>query len=138
MNDDRELNPEIGRPDISVERFAGTVNVSFADAMVASTDDALILREEGYEPVLYVPFRDIYFEFLTRSNTATKSPHKGTASYWNVSAGGQAAQDVMWAYETPDQPVEVLAEYGAFDPHKVRFEIVPREDLQHTPHLPNT
>ena len=121
---------------ITVEPFHGTVNVMFSDAMIASTKSALLLREEGHDPVFYVPFEDIYFDFLTRSNTATRCPYKGTASYWHVQAVGEAATDVMWSYETPLAEVEAIREHGAFTPGKMRIEAIPDEDPLHTPHAP--
>ena len=46
-------------------------------AILASTDDALVLREADYPPVFYIPFKDVYFEFLKRSDTSTDCPSKG-------------------------------------------------------------
>nr|MBA3446063.1 DUF427 domain-containing protein [Pseudaminobacter sp.] len=66
---------------ITVEPFDGVVTVTFSDAIIASSDEALVLREAGHRPVYYVPFKDVYFEFLTQSETATHCPYKGDASY---------------------------------------------------------
>jgi uncharacterized protein (DUF427 family) len=121
--------------DISIEPFAGTVNVMFSDAMIASTNAAQVLREPGHDPVVYIPFEHIYFEFLTKTNTVTRCPIKGTASYWRVSAVGEAADDFMWAYETPNPVAAAIAGHGAFDDSKARIEVVPAEDREHTPHI---
>ena len=83
---------------ITVEPFDGVVTVVFSDAILASTDEALVLREADYPPVFYIPFKDIYFELLKPSDTSTHCPFKGNASYWNASAAGEAVNDVMWAY----------------------------------------
>lgn len=79
--------PEHHRP-LTIEPFAGTVTVRFSDAIVAATERAKVLREEGHEPVFYIPFEDIYFELFEKTNTTSKSPLKGTASYWRVHAVG--------------------------------------------------
>jgi uncharacterized protein (DUF427 family) len=110
---------------IAVEPFDGVVTVTFSDAIVASTDEALVLREQDYPLVFYVPFKDVCFEFLKRSDTSTHCPYKGDASYWNVSAGGEAAEDVMWAYERPFDEMIAIRDYGAFYPNKVRIEANP-------------
>ena len=34
---------------------SGTVTVRFSDAIVAATERAKVLREDGHEPVFYVP-----------------------------------------------------------------------------------
>ena len=111
---------------ITVEPFDGAVTVVFSDAIVASTDKALVLREADYPPVFYIPFKDVYFEFLKRSDTSTHCPYKGNASYWNVSAAGEAVNDVMWAYERPYDEMLQIKDHGAFYPDKVRIEANPK------------
>ncbi|MCT7374246.1 DUF427 domain-containing protein [Chelativorans salis] len=124
------------KPKATVEPFGGTVTVSFSDAIVASTREALLLREVGHEPVFYIPFRDIYFDFLFESPTEYRCPIKGKARYWNVEAVGEAEEDVMWSYDLPKPEVSAIRQHGAFDPEKVRIDVVPQEDLLHTPHAP--
>jgi uncharacterized protein (DUF427 family) len=109
---------------MSIEPFTGTVTVTFSDAIIAATDKAKLLREDGYEPVFYIPFEDIYFEFLEKTNTSSHCPLKGTASYWRVSAVGEAAEDFMWAYETPDPAAAAIAGHGAFDDKLAGIEAV--------------
>jgi len=111
---------------ISVEPFDGTVTVAFSDAILASTDKALVLREADRPPVFYIPFEDIYFEFLKRSETTTHCPYKGNASYWNATAAGEAVNDVMWAYERPYDEMVLIKNHGAFYPDKVRIEANPK------------
>ncbi|MDQ2634771.1 MAG: DUF427 domain-containing protein [Pseudomonadota bacterium] len=110
---------------ITVEPFDGAVTVVFSDAILASTDKALVLREADHPPVFYIPFKDIYFELLNRSETSTHCPHKGDASYWNASAVGEAVNDVMWAYEDPFDEMLLIKDHGAFHPDKVRIEANP-------------
>ena len=110
---------------ITVEPYNGSVTVSFAGAIVASTENALVLREASYPPVFYIPFEDVYFEFLHRSNSSTHCPFKGDATYWNASASGEGAADVMWAYENPYDEMAPIKDHGAFYPNKVRIEASP-------------
>jgi uncharacterized protein (DUF427 family) len=111
---------------ITVEPFDGAVTIIFSDAILASTDKALVLREANYPPVFYIPFNDIYFEFLRRSGTSTHCPYKGDASYWSATAVGEAVNDVMWAYEHPYDEMLQIKDHGAFYPDKVRFEANPK------------
>ena len=110
---------------ITAEPFDGVVTVAFSDAILASTDKALVLREANYPPVFYIPFEDIYFELLKRSDTSTHCPYKGNASYWNASAAGEAVNDVVWAYERPFDEMTEIKDHGAFYPNKVRIEANP-------------
>ena len=107
---------------ITVEKFDGVVTVTFSDAIIASSQEVLLLREDGHDPVFYIPFKDIYFDFLRKSATVTHCPHKGDASHWSVTAIGEAMDDVMWAYETPSASVAPIAGHGAFYAKKVRIE----------------
>jgi len=109
---------------ITVEPFDGVVTVTFSDAIIASSQEALLLREGDYDPVFYIPFKDIYFDFLRRSDTTTQCPHKGVAAHWSVTAIGEAMDDVMWAYEQPHEGVSAISGHGAFYPKKVRIEAV--------------
>jgi uncharacterized protein (DUF427 family) len=111
---------------ITIEPFDGVVTVVFSDAILASTDEALALRETNHQPVFYIPFKDVYFELLRRSDSSTHCPYKGDASYWNVSAAGEAVNDVMWAYEEPFDEMKQIKGHGAFYPSKVRIEVHPR------------
>ncbi|KFB09215.1 DUF427 domain-containing protein [Nitratireductor basaltis] len=118
---------------ISIRPYDGTVNIFFSDAVVASTEKALVLEEQGHKPVYYVPFEHIYFDFFRKSPTTTTCPFKGQASYWSVEAVGEAADDVLWSYETPHEDVRQIAGYGAFDPNKVDIEAAPKDSPRHVP-----
>ncbi|TGQ37740.1 DUF427 domain-containing protein [Mesorhizobium sp. M00.F.Ca.ET.216.01.1.1] len=134
------MQPLVAKParrpgTLSIVPFDGTVAVKFSDAIVASSERAKVLYEDGCDPVFYIPFEDIYFELFEKTNTTTISPSKGTASYWRVHAVGGSADDFMWAYETPETAALAIARHGAFDPEKARIEADPTEDQRHTPHV---
>jgi uncharacterized protein (DUF427 family) len=120
---------------LAIEPFSGTVTVRFSDAIVAATERAKILREDGHEPVFYIPFEDIYFDLFEKTNTTSRCPLKGTASYWRVHAVGSASDDFMWTYETPETAALAIARHGAFDPEKAHIDAEPAEDKRHTPHV---
>lgn len=72
--------PGFGRhPDhrILVEPYPGTVTVRFGDTVVASSKQALELREASYPPVLYLPLQDIYLEHFEKSATTTHCRSRG-------------------------------------------------------------
>lgn len=113
---------------ITVQPFDGVVTVSFSGAVIASSKNAKMVEEAGHPAVFYIPFEDIYFDFLRRSETATHCPFKGDASYWNVTASGESRGDVMWAYEHPYEEMREIANHGSFYPDKVRLESVAAGD----------
>ena len=121
-----EVNPSPGFRDhpehtITVEPFGGVVNVKFGDVMIASSDHAKLLRENGHDPVLYLPFEDIYFVHLEKTGTTTHCPFKGDASYWSVTGQDEAAKDVMWAYQHPYDEMLEIKDHGAFYPDRVEI-----------------
>ncbi|EAU41841.1 hypothetical protein FP2506_15449 [Fulvimarina pelagi HTCC2506] len=107
---------------ITIEKAEGPVNITFNGAVLASTKDALILREKGYDPVYYFPKDHVAMAFLKESETKTSCPHKGDARYWNISAEGQAAMDAVWAYDEPHAGVKEIAGRVAFDRSKVTID----------------
>ena len=77
---------------ITVEPFDGVVTAVFSEAILASTDDALVLREADYPPVFYIPFKDVYFEFLKRSDTSTALPLQGQRLLLERERGGRSGE----------------------------------------------
>ncbi|PDQ23023.1 hypothetical protein CN311_00780 [Mesorhizobium sanjuanii] len=121
---------------LRIAPFEGTVTVRFSDAIIASTERAKVVYEQGDDSVFYIPFEDIYFDLLEKTNNRTDFPLKGTASFWRVHAVGGSADDFMWAYETPETAALALSRHGTFDPDKARIEANPAQDKRHTPHVP--
>ena len=119
----------------TLEPFRGTVNVMFRDAMIASTDRAIVVKEPGRASLYYIPFDHIYFEFLKQSPT-TRKLEEGEARFWNVSAVGESADDVMWAFDAPAVDYGLLRSYGAFDSGKVTVEAIEEPDTEHRVHWP--
>ena len=117
-------NPAPGfrsRPEhtITVEPFTKHVTVRANGAVVASSDQALLLKEHVYPPVIYIPFADIDFSMLAATDSSTHCPFKGDASYWSVKDG---ARDAMWAYRHPYDEMSEIRDHGAFYPSRVTIE----------------
>lgn len=110
---------------IAIGPFEGIVTVRLGDVVLASSAEALTLREADRPPVFYIPFGDIYFEFLKPSATTTHCPFKGNASYWSAKLADGVTQDVMWAYEQPYDEMLAIGGHGAFYPARVTIETMP-------------
>lgn len=106
---------------LDLQPFAGTVTVRFLDTVLASTDRALSLRQADGRDLLFIPFDDIYFEFLARSGTRETCPVKGEASLWDIRAAGRAEPDAMRSYGDNEASAP-LRRHGMFDPEKVIVE----------------
>ena len=111
------------KPYITIERETRPVNVLFGDVVVATTNDALLLKEGSYPPVVYVPREHVATEFFLPTEKRTTCPHKGEARYWTISAAGRAAENAAWAYDSPKPAAAEIAGHVAFYPDRLRIEI---------------
>lgn len=111
------------KPYITIERETRPVNVLFGDVIVATTNEALLLKEGSHPAVVYVPREHVATEFFIPTDKHTTCPHKGEARYWTISAAGRAAENAVWAYDTPKAEVSAIAGHVAFYPDRLRIEI---------------
>ncbi|MFY0734069.1 MULTISPECIES: DUF427 domain-containing protein [Aurantimonas] len=111
------------RERIRIEPATGPVIVNFHGAILASTNEALVLHETGYDPVYYIPKDRVEMAYLRESDRRTTCPFKGEARYWSITAEAQAADDAVWAYDTPHAGVGEIAGHVAFDPSKVTVAV---------------
>ncbi|TIT27139.1 MAG: DUF427 domain-containing protein, partial [Mesorhizobium sp.] len=110
---------------ITVEPYRGTVTVRSGETVVASSTKAKVLTESPYPSVFYIPFADIDFDQLRKTEFSTHCPYKGDASYWSVLPAAEAGKDAMWAYERPFDEMVEIRDHGAFYPNKATIEAKP-------------
>ncbi|PTE09495.1 DUF427 domain-containing protein [Mesorhizobium helmanticense] len=110
---------------ITVGAYRGTVTVRSGETVIASSTKAKLLTEPPYPPVLYIPFEDIDFDQLRKTEFSTHCPYKGDASYWSVLPAAEAGKDAMWAYERPFDEMVEIRDHGAFYANKVTIEAAP-------------
>ena len=107
------------KPDVSTAKFAGRVVVKAAGETIADSHDAIVLHEDGYEPVFYLPKGDLRMDLLEPTDHSTRCPHKGMARYWSIRAGGRTIENAVWAYDEPLPGVREIADHLAFYPDRV-------------------
>src|SRR5262245_3461520 len=78
--------------------------------VLAESDRALVLRETGCPERYYIPAEDVRLELLTPSETHTRCPFKGTASYWSL----PDTPDLVWAYPDPKPDVAQIKDHLCF------------------------
>ncbi|NSC22421.1 DUF427 domain-containing protein [Streptomyces albus subsp. chlorinus] len=84
---------------ITVEEGTERVRVTHGDRVLADSSRPLLLSETGYPVRYYLPPEDVRTDLLVPSDTRTRCPFKGTASYWSLADGG--AEDIAWSYPEP-------------------------------------
>lgn len=106
----------------TIEPARGTIVIRTGDAVVAESRNALVLREDGYAPVYYLPREDIAMEFLDRSEKVTHCPHKGDAQHYHIVGISGQLPDAAWSYEDPKEAAKEIAGYLAFYPERLAIE----------------
>lgn len=99
---------------VEVKSFIGSVKVTAFGQTIASTEAALLLEENRYPPVLYIPRADVRFDLLQENDESTYCPFKGEARYWNIQIADNHSGSAVWGYDTPYDEVGILKDYVAF------------------------
>ena len=80
--------------------------------LVAETTKPLLVWEKPHYPVYYFPQEDVKLELLSATGELKRSPSRGDATLYTVSATSAKAEGA--AYRHLDSPVEELRNYVAF------------------------
>ncbi len=90
------------------------VRVEIDGVTVAESHAPRMLFETNLPTRYYLPATDVRLDMLTRSDTQTACPYKGTASYHNVVVNGKSYDDIVWYYPTPLRESEQVAGFLCF------------------------
>jgi uncharacterized protein (DUF427 family) len=77
------------------------VRVMIDGVTVAQTKQPSLLFETSLPTRYYIPSTDVNMATLTPTDTNTRCPYKGVASYWNVTIGDKVYKDFVWSYPDP-------------------------------------
>ena len=119
---------------VDVLRSDRHIRVLLDGEVLAETRRALALFESNLPTRWYIPRDDVRAELLP-SETVTRCPYKGTASYHSVKlSGGGEGTDLVWYYDAPLAEVGRIAELLCFFNEKVDIEL--DGELQERPESP--
>jgi uncharacterized protein (DUF427 family) len=85
------------------------VVVSVEGVVVAESHRPTFLYETHLPRRTYLPKLDVRMELLTATDSSSRCPYKGTASYWSVHVDGGVHDDLAWSYATPLPESEGIA-----------------------------
>jgi uncharacterized protein (DUF427 family) len=77
------------------------IRVVVGGETVAETRRPSLLFETGLPTRYYIPKMDVRTDLLEPSDTHSRCPYKGVASYYSVKAGGKVYKDLVWFYPLP-------------------------------------
>src|SRR5919112_1838035 len=108
---------------VDVLESSRRVKVSVGGEVIAETERPRVMFETGLPPRYYIPPEDVREEVLLMSETTTRCPYKGVASYWSVEAGGERVEDLVWFYPDPIPEATKIKGLLAFFDEKVDLEV---------------
>ena len=87
------------------------IRVVLGGVTIAETRRPQLLLETGLPTRYYVPEQDIRMDLLEPTETTTRCPYKGQASYWSARFDDRVFKDIVWSYRDPlpaCSPIEKL------------------------------
>ncbi|HEY1011407.1 MAG TPA: DUF427 domain-containing protein [Herpetosiphonaceae bacterium] len=97
-----------------LEPTAKRLQIIFNGVAIADTTRGYRVLETSHPPVYYIPRQDIAPDALAPAAGSSWCEWKGQAVYFDVIAGGRAAERVAWAYPQPTAAFQAIAGYVAF------------------------
>lgn len=105
--------------DITIRPAGRRYVATLGDTRLADSDAALVLEEQGYEPVVYFPKSAVDFSALTPADRRTACPFKGEAEHF-AAAGEDDGRVIAWCYADAYDELSEIAGHVAFYPERVR------------------
>jgi uncharacterized protein (DUF427 family) len=90
------------------------VEISLGEAVLASTDNALLLLETHLPIRYYIPPDDVQSSMLTPSDTRSTCAYKGHATYVSTADGRPEGRDIGWTYRRPLDDALRVRDHVAF------------------------
>ena len=108
---------------IKVSPAKGTWTVRTDDGVLVESRNALSLEEGDMAAVIYFPRADVAMALLEPSDSTTRCPHKGVATYFSYAGQSKSLPDIAWTYEEVTNPdAKAIEGYLAFYPSSVTVE----------------
>ena len=79
------------------------------DIVIAESSDTRIVENNHY-----FPMEDIKKEYFKPSDSETRCPWKGKASYFHVEVNGELNKDAAWYYPQASHAAKPIENYVAF------------------------
>jgi uncharacterized protein (DUF427 family) len=95
------------------------IRIEVDGVIVAESTKPTLLFETGLSTRYYLPKTDVRMDLLAPTSSSSHCPYKGEASYWSLTLGHRAVEDIAWSYRTPLPESQKAAGLVCFYPEKV-------------------
>jgi len=119
---------------VDVLHSSRQVKVVVDGVTVAATRRPNLLFETDLPVRYYIPKLDVRLDLLTPSETHTRCPYKGVASYYDLTVNGKTYKDFVWYYPTPIPEIPKIENLLCFYNEKVDLYV--DGELQERPQSP--
>ena len=82
---------------------------SVGETVIAKSKNCVIIENS-----IYFPKEDVVTEYLTQTETGTRCPWKGVATYFNIKTSANHIEDGAWSYLRPKSKARRIKGYIAF------------------------
>jgi uncharacterized protein (DUF427 family) len=122
FEEDEEVFVHPRNPYARVDALRSTrrVRVELEGVVLAESSSPVMVFETGLPTRYYLNQTEVDFSHLTKTDTVTSCPYKGTTSnYWSVQLGDTEHRDLAWSYDFPTRALLPIAGMVAFYNEKV-------------------
>ncbi len=99
------------------------VKVSVDGELVAETRRPRLLFETTLPTRYYIPRLDVRMDLMEPTQTSTRCPYKGVASYWSLNGAGAVHPDIAWSYKSPIPECPKIENLIAFFNERVDLDV---------------
>jgi uncharacterized protein (DUF427 family) len=104
---------------VDVVNSSRHVRVEVDGVTVAESRRPRLLFETHLPARYYLPKLDVRLDLLTPSDTHTRCPYKGVASYYDLNVNGKEYKDFVWYYPSPIPEIPKIENLLCFYNEKV-------------------
>lgn len=108
---------------VDIRRSSRRVRVELDGEPLAESSRPTMLFETGLPPRFYLPRDDVRTDLLIESDTHTRCPYKGLASYYTLDVGGTKHEDFVWYYPEPLHDADKIGDLLCFYNERVDLTV---------------